>query len=64
MNKTEIAHQVSTTLGDHAEDFDIDGIVSDLAAANGSAESVDDFESEEYWAIVEAHDISPRRRGV
>jgi hypothetical protein len=60
MNKTEIAEQVRTTLGDHVEDFDVDAIVEDLAQANGNALSVDDFASESYWAIVETHDRTIR----
>lgn len=57
MNRQDIASQVTTTLGDHPEDFDIDGIVDDLIASHGGElNSVDDFESESYWAIVETHD--------
>lgn len=55
MNRTEIAYQVSLTLGDHAESFDMDGILDDLAKA-GVETSVDDIESDAYWAIVEQHD--------
>ncbi|MFI9244131.1 hypothetical protein ACIGXF_16435 [Streptomyces sp. NPDC053086] len=57
MNRTEIAHQVSLTLGDSIESFDIDGIVDDLIAAHdGDLNSIDDFDSQSYWAIVETHD--------
>lgn len=59
MNRQDIAHQVSLSLGDHHEDFDIDGIVDDLAAAHdGELNSIDDFDSESYWAIVETHDTT------
>ncbi|WP_042174658.1 hypothetical protein [Streptomyces sp. NBRC 110035] len=59
MNRIDIAHQVSTTLGDHADDFNIDGIVDDLIAAHdGNLASIDDFDSQSYWAIVETHDVS------
>ncbi|MET8746367.1 hypothetical protein [Streptomyces sp. NPDC004728] len=59
MNRQDIAHQVSTTLGDHADDYDIDGIVDDLVAAHGGQiSSIDDFDSESYWAIVETHDTT------
>lgn len=64
MNRAEIAHQVSVTLGDHIEDFDIDGIVEDLFDANSDALSVDDFESESYWAIVESRDTTLHPRGA
>ncbi|MGW0984258.1 hypothetical protein ACWD33_25985 [Streptomyces xiamenensis] len=59
MNRQDIAHQVSTTLGDHIEDFDVDSIVDDLVASHdGELSSIDDFESQSYWAIVESHDKS------
>ena len=57
MNRQDIARQVTATLGDHPEDFDIDAIVDDLVRAHdGDLRSIDDFESESYWAIVETHD--------
>jgi hypothetical protein len=55
MNRTEIAHQVSITLGDNAESFDMEGILDDLAKA-GVETSVDDIDSDVYWTIVEQHD--------
>lgn len=59
MNRIDIAHQVSLTLGDHAGDYNIDGIVDDLIAAHdGALNSIDDFDSQSYWAIVETHDIT------
>jgi hypothetical protein len=59
MNRQDIAHQVSLTLGDHIADFDIDAIVEDLVAAHdGDLNSIDDFDSESYWAIVETHDAT------
>jgi len=59
MNRIDIAHQVSLTLGDHAGDYNIDGIVDDLIAAHdGALDSIDDFDSQSYWAIVETHDTT------
>ncbi|CAL9668061.1 hypothetical protein SUDANB145_07265 (plasmid) [Streptomyces sp. enrichment culture] len=59
MNRIDIAHQVSLTLGDHITDYDIDAIVDDLAAAHdGELNSIDDFDSQSYWAIVETHDTT------
>lgn len=59
MPRQDIAHQVSTTLGDHADDYDIDGIVDDLIANHdGDLAGIDDFDSQSYWAIVETHDTS------
>ena len=61
MNRKDIAHQVSLTLGDSTDSFDIDGIVDDLIAAHdGSRESIDDFDSQSYWAIVETHDTGTK----
>lgn len=59
MTRKDIAAQVVTSLGDHAADFDVDAIVDDLIAAHdGDLASIDDFDSESYWAIVETHDTS------
>ena len=58
MNRTDLAHQVSVTLGDHADDYDIDAIVGDLVDANGSIESIDAVPSDSYWDTVRKHDTS------
>jgi hypothetical protein len=59
MNRQDIASQVSTTLGDHIADYDIDAIVDDLIANHdGQIDSIDDFDSQSYWAIVETHDVT------
>ena len=55
MNRTDIAHQVSLTLGDSIDSFDMDAILDDLAEA-GVADSVDDIDSDAYWEIVRSHD--------
>src|SRR5881397_1163129 len=59
MNRTEIAHQVSLTLADHVESFDMEGILDDPAEA-GVESSVDDIDSAAYWQIVEQHDTGAR----
>jgi hypothetical protein len=59
MNRTEIAYQVSLTLGDHIESFDMEGILDDLDEA-GVTTSVDDIEDSVYWMIVERHDTGAR----
>jgi hypothetical protein len=59
MTRSELAHQVSLTLGDSAADYDIDAIVEDLIAAHdGQLNTIDDIDSESYWAIVETHDTT------
>jgi hypothetical protein len=56
----DLAQQVLTTLGDHAEDFDVAGIVEDLRAVYDGVRSVDDVPAAEYWQIVEDHDRTKR----
>ncbi|MGQ5576782.1 hypothetical protein [Streptomyces sp. ECR3.8] len=55
MNRTDIAHQVSLTLGGFDDSFDLDAILDDLAEA-GVTDSVDDIDSDTYWGIVRRHD--------
>jgi hypothetical protein len=55
VNRAAIAHQVSLTLGDYTDSFDLDAILDDLAEA-GAESSVDDISSDTYWAIIERHD--------
>lgn len=55
MNRTDIAHQVSLTLDDSIESFDLDAILDDLDAA-GVTSSVDDIDSVTYWEIINRHD--------
>lgn len=57
MNVQDIAYEVSLTLGDHNEDYDIDGIVDEITESYGYV-GVDAVPSEEYWAIVESHDTT------
>jgi hypothetical protein len=56
MNRHNIAYQVSLTLGDSIESFDMDGILDDLAEA-GVTDDVDAIDSEAYWEIVRRHDM-------
>lgn len=56
MDRTALAHQVSTPLGDHIEDYDIDAIVGDLIDAHGPIETIDDVDSDAYWDVVRKHD--------
>ncbi len=57
----ELTGQVSVTLGDHVEDFDVAAIVQDIREEYGPAPSVDDVPAEDYSAILERHDLSIRR---
>ena len=57
--RQDIADQVVVTLGDHAADFDVSAIVEDLVSGHdGDLDSIDDFNSQSYWAVVETHDLS------
>ena len=51
-----IREDVKAYLGDDAEDFDIDGIVSDIRAAEVT--DIDDMDEDDFQAIVKAHDES------
>ncbi|MFJ9420731.1 hypothetical protein [Streptomyces sp. NPDC101249] len=64
MNRIALAHQVSLTLGDHADDYDIDGIIDALADAHdGELTSIDDVDSAAYWEIVKTHDTTADASG-
>ena len=58
MDRQNLAYQVSTTLGDHPEDFNIDDIVQDLIDEHGPIDSIDDVDTNAYWATVEKHDTA------
>jgi hypothetical protein len=60
-NAESLAYQISLTLGDHADDFDIPAIEKDLRAMG--ATNVDAVDTEAYWAIVERHDVSQEDGG-
>ena len=51
-----IREDVKAYLGDDAEDFDIDGIVSDIRAAGVT--DIADMGEDDFQAIVKAHDES------
>lgn len=55
MNRTEITYQVSLTMGDSTDGFDMDAILDDLDKA-GVTTSVDDIDSDTYWEIIRRHD--------
>lgn len=59
MNRTDIAHQVSLTLDDSIDSFDLEAILDDLNEA-GVTDSVDDIDSETYWEIINRHDTGAR----
>jgi hypothetical protein len=58
MTTEDLKHQVSTTLGDHPEDFEIGAIVQEIVQEFGPIGSIDAVPSERYWAIVERHDVT------
>ncbi len=61
MNKQDLAYAISTTLGDHIEDFDIDAIVEEIGATYGfDIAGIDDIPADEYAALIERHDITAK----
>lgn len=58
MNRQDIAYAVGTTLNGHIDDYDIDAIVEDIVDTYGYVNSIDDIDTDEYWALVERHDTS------
>jgi hypothetical protein len=58
VNRQNLAHQVSTTLGDHADDYDISAIVDDLVQEHGPIKTIDAVDSGRYWDIVRKHDTT------
>ncbi|MFE7485519.1 hypothetical protein [Streptomyces sp. NPDC057552] len=53
---SDLTHDISTALGDAAEDHDIEAIAADLRA-RGALE-VGSIPAEEFWALVEKHALS------
>lgn len=61
MNVQDLTAAVKTTLGDYPGSFDIEGLVEEIRATYGNdIKSIDDIPGDEYWQIVERHDISLR----
>lgn len=56
-----LAYQISLTLGDRADDYDIPAIEKDVRALG--APDVDSVGTVVYWAIVERHDVSQGAAG-
>lgn len=50
-----LTSQVTTTLGDHADDFYIDAIVDEISRDYGFID-IDEIPHSEYWDIVEDYD--------
>lgn len=58
MTSVEMQHAISLTLGDHIKDFDIPGIEQEIRKQYGPLGSLDYVPSADYWAIVNAYDVS------
>lgn len=59
MNVQDLTAAVKTTLGDYPGSFDIEGLVEEIRATYGNdIKSIDDIPGDEYWQIVERHDLS------
>ena len=53
-----IREDVRAYLGDDVEDYDVDGIVSDIKAAGVT--DVDDMDGDDFQTVIKAHDTSGR----
>jgi prevent-host-death family protein len=59
MNVQDLTTAVTTTLGDHVDDFDIPGIVEEIGSTYGyDIASIDEIPNDEYFRIAQRHDIS------
>lgn len=47
-------------LGDYADAFDIDAIVSDIRSTLPAGQALDDLAQDDLDAILQAHDVSAR----
>jgi hypothetical protein len=57
-NTQRLAEQITPTLGDRADDFDIPGIVDLIGELFGFDVNIDDIPSEKYWEIVQKYDTT------
>lgn len=57
MRIQDLADQVATSLGDHGDDFDVEGIVEEIVREYGRV-NIDSVDSDTYWAIVTKHDTT------
>lgn len=53
-----IQQQITLTLGDQPHDYDIPAIESALIQAHGPLTDIDDVPSDDYWAVVRAHEVT------
>ena len=54
IHSREITDQVTLSLTDQVEDFDIAAIVADIIAEHGLV-AIDDIDDADYWGIVARH---------
>ena len=53
-----IAREIIEPLGEYAGDFDIDAIADEAVSSLGDCRGFVVKQGDEFWAIVERHDIS------
>lgn len=53
----DITDQVTQSLADNADDFNVHAIVRDIIDTHGLV-SIDDIPADDYWATVQKHDTS------
>lgn len=54
--RTQVTQQVTETLGDTADGFDIPAIVEAIYSEYGPQASMEDVPEDEYWKIVKQHE--------
>ena len=57
-NIQRLAEQITATLGDHPENFDVDAITEEVGQTYGFDTNIDAIPSDKFWAIVQKHDTS------
>jgi hypothetical protein len=58
-NPQRLTEQITTTLGDHADDFDVEAIVDEIGEAYGyDLASIDGIPADEYAEILQRHDTT------
>lgn len=54
-----LKNDIAISLGEFLGNYDIDAIASEIEEKYPAAQRVDDVESDNYWSIVQRHDITP-----
>lgn len=53
LTRQEVRYQVDASLTDHSASFDVEGITETLWLEYNLTASIDEVDTEEYWAIIQ-----------